>query len=57
MDSIVKDEIHKSENKSVSQSFYENIKYFSQDIFNDEHHQKSGESQELTPDQPLLTSH
>lgn len=54
MDSTVKDEIHKSENKSVSQGFYENsIKYFSQDIFNDEHHQKYEESQDLTPDQPF----
>lgn len=54
MDSNVKDEIHKSETKNVPQGFYENsFKYFSQDIFNDEHHQKSGESQELTPDQPF----
>lgn len=51
---LLKDEIHKSENKSVSQGFYKNnIKYFSQDIFNDEHHKKSGESQELSPKQPF----
>lgn len=29
------------------------IKYFSQDVFNDEHHQESWESQELTPVQPF----
>lgn len=40
---LVKDEIHKSESKNVPQGFYENnIKYFSQDIFHDELHQKSG---------------
>ncbi|XP_071413981.1 melanoma inhibitory activity protein 2 isoform X2 [Pithys albifrons albifrons] len=54
MDSDVKEKIHKPENKNDPLGFYENnIKDFSQDIFNDEHDQKSGESQELTPDQPF----
>ncbi|XP_027527059.1 melanoma inhibitory activity protein 2 isoform X3 [Neopelma chrysocephalum] len=54
MDNDVKEKIHKPENKNDPLSFYENnIKDFSQDIFNDEHNQKPGESQELTPDQPF----
>ncbi|KAJ7410255.1 cTAGE family member 5 isoform X3 [Willisornis vidua] len=54
MDSDVKEKIHKPENKNDPLGFYENnIKDFSQDIFNDEHDQKSGKSQELTPDQPF----
>ncbi|XP_051662442.1 melanoma inhibitory activity protein 2 isoform X3 [Manacus candei] len=54
MDNDVKEKIHKPENKNNPLSFYENnIKDFSQDIFNNEHNQKPGESQELTPDQPF----
>ncbi|XP_027494214.1 melanoma inhibitory activity protein 2 isoform X3 [Corapipo altera] len=54
MDNDVKEKIHKPENKNKPLSFYENnIKEFSQDIFNNEHNQKPGESQELTPDQPF----
>ncbi|XP_075281617.1 melanoma inhibitory activity protein 2 isoform X2 [Opisthocomus hoazin] len=52
MDGDVKQKIHKPENKNNPAGFYEdNIKDFSQDIFNDEQDQKLEESQELTPDQ------
>ncbi|PKU42102.1 hypothetical protein llap_7600 [Limosa lapponica baueri] len=53
MDGDVKERIHKPENKNDPLFFYEKIKDFSQDIFNDEQDQKSEESQELTPGQPF----
>ncbi|KAJ7399542.1 hypothetical protein BTVI_113838 [Pitangus sulphuratus] len=54
MNNDIKEEIHKPENKNDPLGFYENnIKDFSQDIFNDGHNQKPGESQELTPNQPF----
>ncbi|XP_009697566.1 PREDICTED: melanoma inhibitory activity protein 2, partial [Cariama cristata] len=54
MNGDAKDKIHKPENKTNPLGFYENnIKDFSQDIFNDEQDHKSEESQELTPDQPF----
>ncbi|XP_063189971.1 melanoma inhibitory activity protein 2 isoform X2 [Chroicocephalus ridibundus] len=53
MDGNVKEKIHKPENKNDAVGFYENIKDFSQDIFNDEQDQKSEESQEVTPGQPF----
>ncbi|XP_028942795.1 melanoma inhibitory activity protein 2, partial [Antrostomus carolinensis] len=51
MDGDAKKKIHKPENKNDPLFVYENIKYFSQLIFNDEQDQKSEESQEFTPDQ------
>ncbi|XP_074441301.1 melanoma inhibitory activity protein 2 isoform X1 [Larus michahellis] len=53
MDGNVKEKIHKPENKNDAVGFYENIKDFSQHIFNDEQDQKSEESQEVTPGQPF----